>query len=68
MAVDAFEIGLAASRLAAYAVAHGIVEADDTVWAYNRLLECVGAPGPAPTDVELSEAYDFESDLACLAD
>lgn len=68
MAVAALEIGSAASRLAAYAVARGIVDADDAVWAYNRLLESVGATGPAPLDAVLGESYDFESDLACLAE
>ena len=68
MAVEALELGLAASRLASYAVARGIVGEADLVWAYNRLLECVGATGPAPQAVELADAYDFESDLALLAE
>ena len=68
MAVAAEKLGAAASRLAAYAVARGIVDAVDQTWAYNRLLECVGAPGPAMTAVELAEGYDFEVDLAFLAE
>ncbi len=68
MAVETTEIGLAASRLASYAVACGIVEPTDRAWAYNRLLECCGATGPTPQVALLDEGYDFEADLALLAE
>ena len=68
MAITKKELGLAASRLATYAVARDIVDAQDQVWAYNRLLECVGASGPAPEPTDLPVDYDFEADLKVLAD
>ena len=58
----------AASRLSSYAVAMGIVCTGDRVWAYNRLLECCGQTGPADACVTLPDDYDFENDLATLAD
>ncbi len=61
--------GAAASRLAAYAVKTGICAAQDRTWAYNRLLECCGQYGPTPCEVPvLPDGYDFEADLAVLAD
>ena len=68
MAVSAHDCGLAASRLAGYAVSRGVVEPDDRAWAYNRLLECCGLRGPAPEKAELPDDYDFEADLALLAE
>ena len=58
----------AASRLSSYAVAMGIVCTGDRAWAYNRLLECCGQTGPADACVTLPDDYDFEDDLATLAD
>ena len=37
-----------ASTLVAYALARGIVEAQDSDWAYNQVLAGVGETGPAP--------------------
>ena len=68
MVVGAGELGLAASRLVAYAVARGIVDLTDRAWAYNRLLECCGATGPAPAEAGLPDSYDFEDDLSLLAE
>ena len=68
MAVGTREIGLAAARLTSYAIERGIVEPTDGAWAYNRLLECCGATGPAPQEALLDENYDFEADLALLAE
>jgi UDPglucose--hexose-1-phosphate uridylyltransferase len=70
------EAGLAAAtgRLVAYAIERGIVEAEDARWAYNRLLECAGQAGPSSPDSSdcaravRSEDYDFERDLAILAE
>ncbi len=61
-------VGGAASRLAAYAVARGIASEVDRTWAYNRILECVGATGPCPESCDVSADYDFEADLALLAE
>ncbi|MBQ1841277.1 MAG: UDP-glucose--hexose-1-phosphate uridylyltransferase, partial [Atopobiaceae bacterium] len=46
----------------------GIVGPTDRAWAYNRLLECCGATGPTPQLAQPGEGYDFEADLALLAD
>ncbi len=61
-------IGSAASRLVSYAVSRGIVSEVDRVWAYNRILECVGATGPCSEACGVSAGYDFEADLALLAE
>ena len=62
------EVAGAASRLVAYAVERGICADVDRAWAYNRLLECCGQFGPASVAATLGEGYDFEADLALLAD
>ena len=62
------DTSIAVARLAAYALERGIIEAEDRVWACNRLMECVGLYGPAPAETALPEGYDFEADLAALAD
>lgn len=53
------DAALAASRLVAYAVRRGIVEPTDCVWAYNRVLECVGVTGPGAEWGELAASYDL---------
>ena len=62
----------AASRLVAYGLDTHLIERDDARWAYNRLLETVGLTGPAPDPgaaaQESAAGYDFEADLALLAD
>ena len=68
MAVGARDLGSAASRLVSYAEAHGIIGQGDRSWAYNRLLECVGATGPGFAQVALAADYDFEADLKTLAE
>ena len=70
MAEEVRPLGTAASQLCAHCVAAGIIDASDYAWAYNRILECVGATGPAPAAAltELPEGYDFERDLIALAD
>ncbi len=60
---------VAASRLVSYAIDHAIVNPIDRAWAYNRVLECCGQFGPAPVgEGILPDGYDFEADLALLAD
>ncbi|MFZ2757247.1 MAG: UDP-glucose--hexose-1-phosphate uridylyltransferase [Atopobiaceae bacterium] len=60
MAVD---VATEASSLVAYAAERGLIDADDRVWAYNLVLEAVGATGPAPGfpahagDLDLEAAY-----------
>lgn len=76
------EVGDAATRLVRYARLCGLIDAGDERWAYNRVLECVGAwgPGPSVTCGDWSQGgegqdaaspaagYDFERDLALLAE
>jgi UDPglucose--hexose-1-phosphate uridylyltransferase len=45
-------VGAAAARVVAYALTCGIIEAADTRWAYNRLLETVGRTAPAPDTID----------------
>ena len=64
----------AAQGLADYAAAHGLTGADDRVWAYNAILECAGATGPAPapgwvlgTPVP-GDAFDLDATLAAISE
>ena len=64
----------AAQGLADYAAAHGLTGADDHVWAYNAILECAGATGPAPapgwvlgTPVP-GDAFDLDATLAAISE
>jgi len=43
----------AATDLVLYALSCGLIEETDLVWAYNRVLECIGAPGPLAVFSEL---------------
>ena len=36
----------AATDLVLYALNSALIEEQDLNWAYNRVLECIGAPGP----------------------
>ncbi len=73
-APDARGIAEVASRLVAYAEAHGITEPQDRRWAYNRILDAAGQTGPAPLPWEQAQrqaardGYDFEQDLAAMAE
>jgi len=66
--IDETSACCAAARLASYAASAGIIDAQDLDWAFNRVLECVGAYGPAASFAPLPDNYDFESDLDVLAD
>jgi UDPglucose--hexose-1-phosphate uridylyltransferase len=57
----------AASWLMRYASKQGIIEPDDKVWAYNRILECVGCHGPAPVEAE-EDAFSIDEALEVLAE
>ena len=64
----------AAQGLADYAAAHGLTEADDRVWAYNAILECAGATGPAPAPGWVlgtptpGDAFDLDATLAAISE
>ena len=54
----------AATDLVLYALSCGLIEETDLVWAYNRVLECIGAPGPLAVFSELEgPSADFEQPL-----
>ena len=63
----------AIQALVGYAVAHGLVDAEDRVWAYNATLECAGATGPAPEEAWVlgggaPAGTDLDALLATIAD
>ena len=64
----------AAQGLADYAAAHGLTGADDRVWAYNAILECAGATGPAPAPGWVlgtpapGDAFDLDATLAAISE
>ena len=64
----------AAQGLADYAATHGLTEADDRVWAYNAILECAGATGPAPAPGWVlgtptpGDAFDLDATLAAISE
>ena len=64
----------AAQGLADYAAAHGLMGADDRVWAYNAILECAGATGPAPAPGWVlgtpapDDAFDLDATLAAISE
>ena len=57
----------AASWLVDHALEHHVVEALDVTWAYNRVLEAVGAFGPAYAPVA-PDAFTLDSALDSLAE
>ena len=64
----------AVQGLADYAAAHGLTVADDRVWAYNAILECAGATGPAPAPGWVlgtpapGDAFDLDATLAAISE
>ena len=64
----------AAQGLADYAAANGLTGADDRVWAYNAILECAGATGPAPAPGWVlgtpapGDAFDLDATLAAISE
>ena len=64
----------AAQGLADYAATHGLTGADDRVWAYNAILECAGATGPAPAPGWVlgtpapGDAFDLDATLAAISE
>lgn len=57
----------AAAWLVRHAADCDVIDAVDEVWAYNRVLEAVGAFGQAAPEVEAS-AFDLDSALEALAE
>ena len=64
MAVDA-----AARNLSLYALAMGLIEEGDLLWAYNRVLELCGCVGPGPSwESDTDEPLDLDGTLEALVD
>ena len=57
----------AASWFVHYALEQGIIEPEDQAWAFNRLLEAVGAYGPAPLEAA-ADAFTLDTALDELAE
>ena len=59
----------AATDLVLYALNCALIEEQDLNWAYNRVLECIGAPGPmAAYDQDGEEPLPMEDALAVLVE
>ena len=72
--VTSDQLRAAAQGLADYAATHGLMDSEDRIWAYNAVLECAGATGPAPTSGWVLEApepdgaFDLDATLATIAE
>ena len=72
--VTGAQLGGAVQGLVDYAVDHGLMGADDRVWAYNATLECAGATGPAPEGSWVlagprhQAGFDLDAALATIAE
>lgn len=64
------DVASAASHLVRYACSRALIEEQDRAWAYNRVLECIGAAGPEPSATLGVEgaAADMEACLSVLAE
>lgn len=61
------DVGRQVSTLVEYASAHAMIEAADKTWAYNAVLEAVGATGPAPAfSAWADESFDLSDTLRDL--
>ncbi len=58
---------LAAAWLAEHFARCGVISKVDAAWAYNRMLEAVGAFGPSCPEVS-ADAFDLDSALNALAE
>ena len=63
----AHDVARAASWLVCHMVARGVVSPVDKSWAYNRILEAVGAYGPACPPVA-SDEFNLDSARGALAE
>ena len=65
--IDEAMVAKAASWFVAYCEDKGVIEPEDRAWAYNRVLECVGAFGPAAVEVA-ADAFTLDTALEALAE
>ena len=74
MAVTDEVIGATTAALADYACLTGMIDAADRVWAYNTILDEMGAEGPAPAEgwvlaePAADDGFDLDAALAVLAE
>ncbi len=76
MAVITDSARTAAQNLIDYAIARELMGAHDRIWAYNTVLECVGAEGPEPEGAwalksetgSVPAGFDLDASLAELAE
>ena len=76
MAVTEKEVRDAAERLIDYTVSCGLIGFADRPWAYNTVLECIGATAPAPQEdwllaespVPIAAGFDLEATQATLTE
>ena len=74
MAVTDEVIGATTAALADYACLTGMIDAADRIWAYNTILDEMGAEGPAPAEgwvlaePATNDGFDLDAALAVLAE
>lgn len=79
MAVNKDQLKDVVQGLIDYARERSLIGEKDRIWAYNGVLECVGASGPAPDDdwclgvgavagPSMAHEFDLEAALALLAE
>ena len=63
------DVGQRISDLIVYAMDNGLISKQERVWAYNTILDAVGATGPAPDFPDhLDMAFDLQKTLKALAE
>ena len=55
------DVRKAVQGLIEYAIHRSMIGQDDRIWAYNTILECIGATGPA---LDMAWALQVEKTLA----
>ena len=74
MAVTENDLRTCVCSLVDYACTTGMIDAADRIWAYNTVLDTIGAEGPAPAegwvlaDAAHAEDFDLDAALALLAE
>ena len=69
------QVRCALEQMTLYAIDCGIIDAQDRRWAYNELLDAMGAEGPAPstawetgTETFDEDSFDLDDALAVLSE
>ena len=56
------QVRCALEQMTLYAIDCGIIDAQDRRWAYNELLDAMGAEGPAPSTAWETGTETFDED------